>query len=336
MTYKDNVGLVAWCRSKIGAGYVYGTYFRVIITKPVIMAQAYQYPLQFTPTYIQRSLRWIGHEAGDCVGLIKGYYWFNPTIKAVEYKFEGRGDLSANGMYLAGKTLYGKTAEQNKGLTWGAISTIPNTIGVLVWYDGHIGVYIGNGEVIESRGVDYGVVKTRLNERRWTNWCLCPFITYQKEGIDEPMLYKGCPEGKAVFEWQESLLKTGFKMTAKNESGVLITYPADSKFGSATENGTNDFKRSVGLTPNGVVDAITYAYMLDALQNKITGITIDMLNAEVARTREAKTEALTYKTQVDNLSAIVVAKTKLAEEKHDMLIKTAQALDVLDNIRTIY
>ena len=78
----------------------------------------------------------------------------------VFYRFEGRPDSSANGMMANAKIMGGKTASQNLGVTWGYLANIPERPGVLVWRDGHIGVYIGNKLVIESRGVDYGVVKT--------------------------------------------------------------------------------------------------------------------------------------------------------------------------------
>lgn len=34
----------------------------------------------------------------------------------------------------------------------------------------HVGVYIGNGYVVEARGRDYGVVKTGLNDRNWKKY----------------------------------------------------------------------------------------------------------------------------------------------------------------------
>ena len=43
---------------------------------------------------------------------------------------------------------------------------------------GHIGVYIGNGEVIEAMGTKYGVVKTQLEGRGWTHWLEIPYINY--------------------------------------------------------------------------------------------------------------------------------------------------------------
>ena len=63
----------------------------------------------------------------------------------------------------------------------GAIKTIPELKGTLVFGDDHVGVYIGNGEVIEARGHVYGVVKTRLAGRGWKYWGKCPFINYEKE-----------------------------------------------------------------------------------------------------------------------------------------------------------
>ena len=50
--------------------------------------------------------------------------------------------------------------------------------GLAVWRDGHIGVYIGGGYVIEAMGTKYGVVKTKLSERSFTNWLEIPYIDY--------------------------------------------------------------------------------------------------------------------------------------------------------------
>jgi LysM repeat protein len=52
----------------------------------------------------------------------------------------------------------------------GAISAIPETAGLAVWKDGHIGIYLGNGKVCESRGVAYGVVISDLKTQKWTHY----------------------------------------------------------------------------------------------------------------------------------------------------------------------
>jgi len=77
------------------------------------------------------------------------------------------------------------------------------------------------------------------------------------EPEDDVMLYKGCPSGEPVMDWQNSLLEAGFKMINNGKE-----YPADGSFGTATVNGTNDFKASVGLPKDGKVDSLTYGLML--------------------------------------------------------------------------
>ena len=74
-------------------------------------------------------------------------------------------DISANEMY-------------HSATISGTIDTIPETPGLAVWHDGHIGVYIGNGEVVEAMGTRYGVVKTKLEGARWTHWLKIPYISY--------------------------------------------------------------------------------------------------------------------------------------------------------------
>lgn len=60
----------------------------------------------------------------------------------------------------------------------GTIDTMPDNPGLAVWKDGHIGVYIGNGEVIEATGTSKGVVKTKLSERSFTHWLKIEYINY--------------------------------------------------------------------------------------------------------------------------------------------------------------
>lgn len=79
--------------------------------------------------------------------------------------------MTADGMYQAAKEK-------------GGISSIPEIPGLAVWHSGHIGVYIGNGEVIEAMGTKYGVVRTKLAFRGWTHWLKIPYIDYEKEKSD--------------------------------------------------------------------------------------------------------------------------------------------------------
>lgn len=58
---------------------------------------------------------------------------------------------------------------------------MPDIPGVLVFMPGHVGVYVGNGKVIEARGHAYGVVQTDLNKRGWKEWGKLNWIEYTEE-----------------------------------------------------------------------------------------------------------------------------------------------------------
>lgn len=161
---KTNTGLVNYAMAQLNKPYWYGT-FGNTATEALYKQKAAQYPSRYNrKNYTQGWAHQYGARVHDCVGLIKGYLWSDtPTSKP---KYNSAQDLSADGMINACKVK-------------GKIKDIPEVKGLLVHYKGHIGVYIGNGWVIEARGHNYGVVKTKLSERSWTSWGYCPYITYE-------------------------------------------------------------------------------------------------------------------------------------------------------------
>lgn len=145
-------------------GYVWGT-FGHVLTESLFEAKLAQYPdaLAGNAEFIRQT--WVGGRTTDCVGLIKGYGWLDAETEGIVYNTNGMPDITANEMYHAATVS-------------GTIDTIPETPGLAVWHDGHIGVYIGNGEVVEAMGTRYGVVKTKLEGARWTHWLKIPYISY--------------------------------------------------------------------------------------------------------------------------------------------------------------
>ena len=145
-------------------GYVWGT-FGHVLTESLFEAKLAQYPdaLAGNADFIRQT--WVGGRTTDCVGLIKGYGWLDAGTEEIVYNSNGMPDISANEMY-------------HSATVSGPIDTIPETPGLAVWHDGHIGVYIGNGEVVEAMGTRYGVVKTKLEGARWTHWLKIPYISY--------------------------------------------------------------------------------------------------------------------------------------------------------------
>lgn len=147
-----------------GWGYVWGTYGNVL-TGDLLAYKLQQYPdgVGQYEDFIRSN--WLNGRTTDCVGLIKGYGWLDPSDLKIKYGTNGMPDIGANTMY------------QNATVK-GTISTMPDTPGLAVWMDGHIGVYIGGGEVVEASGTRKGVIKTQLAGRGWTHWLKVPYINY--------------------------------------------------------------------------------------------------------------------------------------------------------------
>lgn len=159
---KTNKGLVEYAAAQLGKPYWYGT-FGNTATNDLLLMKKKQYPAHYQQSRIPKYKIQLGKRVHDCVGLIKGYLWSDsPDSKPV---YNSAQDVSANGMLL-------KCKER------GRIYSLPEIPGILVFMSGHVGIYIGNGRVIEARGFNYGVVETDVKDRPWESWGKCPWITY--------------------------------------------------------------------------------------------------------------------------------------------------------------
>lgn len=162
---KTNTGLVAYAKANIGNPYWYGT-FGQVGTQTLLDSKRKQYPSFYTSARYAACKKDIGKRVHDCVGLIKGYLWSDSATAAPKYN--AAQDVSANGMLA-------------KCIEHGNIGKMPEIPGILVFMDGHVGIYEGNGYVIECTvSCGGGVVRTALHRRPWVHWGKCPWITYEK------------------------------------------------------------------------------------------------------------------------------------------------------------
>ena len=145
-------------------GYVWGM-FGDVLTEEWLTYKLEQYPEDVGQYEDLIREKWMGRRTADCVGLIKAYGWYDPDTGAISYAGGGMPDFST-------ETLFEAAVEK------GALATIPEVPGVIVYREGHVGVYIGDGFVIESKGTENGVVKTKLSESEFTHWLKCPYIVY--------------------------------------------------------------------------------------------------------------------------------------------------------------
>ena len=173
---KNNLDLVAYAVQawENNWGYVWGTYGNVL-TQSLFDYKLEQYPegVGNYKDFIEDN--WLGRRTADCIGLIKGYGWLDASDLTIGYAENGVPDYGANQMY--------QYATQNgtEGEDYGGMSTMPEIPGLMLWKDGHVGVYIGGGYVIEAMGTKYGVVKTEVEGRGWSGWCKLPYLTYLEE-----------------------------------------------------------------------------------------------------------------------------------------------------------
>lgn len=166
---KTNLDLVAWVTAaeQNGWGYIYGT-FGQVLDETLYNTKASQYPdeVKLYEDFILEDT--LGRRVADCIGLVKSYVWLDPEAKAIGYQTNGMPDVGAD-------TAYRYATEK------GTIDTLPEIPGLLLWMEGHVGVYIGGGEVIHSAGTTYGVIREEVGRRGWTHWAKIPYIEYVEE-----------------------------------------------------------------------------------------------------------------------------------------------------------
>ena len=166
---KTNLGLVEYAKLALSEkwGYVWGT-FGLHLTDKLLQEKVRQYPREVggKEAFIRKT--WLNKRVADCAGLIKSYLW--QTATGIEYNVIQ--DKAADTMF--------KVAERK-----GFINTLPETPGLILWKSGHVGIYTGQGEVIEANSTEKGVIKTLLtgvNSTSWTNWFELPGIKYVNNG----------------------------------------------------------------------------------------------------------------------------------------------------------
>lgn len=211
---KTAAGLVEYARAQLGKPYWYGTFGKTA-NQSLLNEKKKQYPKHYTASRMDKYKMQFGARVHDCVGLIKGYLW--SEIFTSSPKYNSSQDVSANGM---------KSRCKEKG----DISTIPEIPGVLVFYNGHVGVYIGNGKVIEARGFAYGVVETNLKDRKWTSWGKCPWITYP----DDIKHFAPCDSEETSIV--DALKKAGENSSLSNRKKIAIANGISDYSGTAKQN----------------------------------------------------------------------------------------------------
>ena len=123
---------------------------------------------------VKYGAKWIGHVVADCSGLFRWAY------KQLGSDISHGSNLIYDGHCKAkGRLSGGRRTDGQELLPGTAVFT--GTDGE----HGHIGLYIGGGEVIEAAGTQQGVIKSKVTASKWTYWGELKAVDYAKE--DEPV-----------------------------------------------------------------------------------------------------------------------------------------------------
>lgn len=197
--------------------------------------------------------KWIGHMVTDCSGL---FYWAFKQLG--NYIYHGsntiwnkyctyQGDLK-NGQRTDGQSLKPGTAVFTKKLKNGK------------WNRGHIGLYIGDGWVIEAQGTIEGVKKSKVTLSKWVEWGELKGVNYSiSENIAKPPM----PTTPEPVAKQYPTLRRGARgdnvrklQTYLHKSGSSLAI--DGIFGPVTESSVRTFQRKYNLKIDGIVGPQTW------------------------------------------------------------------------------
>ena len=141
--------LIKFCESKLGTNYVYGTKGTVMTTNQYNTLKK-MYPVAVWDSDKSK----INTVCVDCSGLIQ---WATGVKK------------NSTNLRNTTKKVYD-------------ISTVAQApVGAILWKQGHVGVYAGDGWGIEAKGSAYGVVRTKVSSTKWEKWLLPDYIDYSEK-----------------------------------------------------------------------------------------------------------------------------------------------------------
>lgn len=157
-------------------GYIYGkTWEKWTAAKQEAYEKAYSGDSDRQMS-CQYGSKWIGHYVTDCSGL---FAWAFKQLGGEMY--HGSNTMWLKWCTSKGTLKNGKRTDGKELLPGTAVFTYNKKTGKR----GHVGLYIGNGQVIEAQGTKAGVVKSAVTLDKWVEWGELKGVNYK--GGDQPM-----------------------------------------------------------------------------------------------------------------------------------------------------
>lgn len=253
---KTNTGLVEYALAQLGRPYWWGT-FGQTASAALLAQKREQYPDRYG-SYGDECKKQYGQKVHDCVGLIKGYLWCDTPDSEPIYK--AAQDVAVSGLFMV-------CPES------GSIDTMPDLPGVCVFMRdmSHVGVYVGDGYVVEATGHARGVVKTKLAGRGWGLWGKPRWISYEAAATPAQ------PAQTTTQATASTLTVTGLPLLRYGDKGECVRSAqllligrgyscgrcgADGEVGQDTCNAVIAFQCAHGLQQDGIIGAQTWARLI--------------------------------------------------------------------------
>lgn len=224
-------GLKQYAKSLVGTPYFYGAKIQNgKLTEDFMERMHKLYPKVVTNSYMAkaRKKKQVGKVNVDCSGVIAGY--------------RGKNIGSAQLYSSAKKRLPIKDVKDF-------------AVGTVLWKEGHVGVYIGLDKkgipiCIEAKGIDYGVIRSKVSSTNWKCGLTFSDIEYSyKKKVSgnskgknpykkptETLCYGDCGESVKWMQWE--LVEAGYSIDI------------DGKYGPETKKALKKFQRSAKLVVN--------------------------------------------------------------------------------------
>lgn len=241
--------------------------FGSVIAEDIIEQKSRQLPRWYTAER-QANLRKLigkGYFGFDCVCFVKGILWGwngdqSENYGGAKYESNGVPDITENSMI-----------SKCSGISNDFTRIEP---GEFLWFDGHCGIYVGDGLAVEctpkwENGVQITAVKNigekaGYNNRFWTKHGKLPYVEYvdtkpeasagdgKTVSVDLLVLRRGENRGNAqIYTIQRILKLLGY-----------YTMDIDGSFGSGTEMAVKALQKDKKLEIDGIVGKKTWTALL--------------------------------------------------------------------------
>lgn len=214
--------------------------------------------------------KWVGRRVADCSGL---FSWAFKQLGG--YMYHGSNTMWSKYCQEKGALKAGKRTDGQELIPGTAVFT-----GATEAKHDHVGLYAGDGIVIEAKGTKSGVVTSKITDKRWNWWGELKGVEYHQGKSSQevpsmpdarPTIRKGS-RGDAVKLLQTMLISRGYSVGSSGADGV---------FGANTDKAVREYQYASGLNADGVVGPLTWA--------------------ELEKTPEAS-PAVTYSIQISGLN----------------------------------